>query len=512
MSPSLSIAVPSSRPSSPEYLEEDGRRVASFPALEGEAEGEDFAPSSPREPTVAVPVSAAPTRVYYGWVILPLAMLAMVATAPGQTFGVSIFNEPMRQSLALSHGEMAAAYTLGTLLGAIPMMFVGAVMDRYGLRKTLLAVLSLFCLACGFTCFVNSWAMLAAAFFLLRMLGPGAISLLSGNILPFWFEQRLGMVEGLRSFAYACSMATVPALNLYLINGFGWRGAYAILGCGIWIALFPIYFWRLRNNPAEVGQQIDGGATPAGGSRSVTDGSRSRRQLKSPVGRGDEDQLGGRNKADRNRPARPGPGVVDLSLAEALGTYSFWIASLGTALFGLVMTAIFFCLVPICEERGLDERHAAQMMLVYAISLAAMQLIGGMLADRFSAPPLMACGLLTLAAGVTVLHLATQPALAIAAGGILGGSLGIHSGASQPLWARYFGRRHLGKIRGFLMTMNIGLSSIGPLVAGLAHDQQGNFDSAMWLFIALPLPLALLSCFATPPCRSVAAIVAPTAG
>jgi cyanate permease len=62
------------------------------------------------------------------------------------------------------------------------------------------------------------------------------------------------------------------------------------------------------------------------------------------------------------------------------------------------------------------------------------------------------------------------------------------------------------------MTMNIGLSSIGPLVAGLAHDQQGNFDSAMWLFIALPLPLALLSCFATPPCRSVAAIVAPTAG
>jgi hypothetical protein len=38
---------------------------------------------------------------FYGWVILPLAMFAMFATSPGQTFGVSIFNEPMRESLKL---------------------------------------------------------------------------------------------------------------------------------------------------------------------------------------------------------------------------------------------------------------------------------------------------------------------------------------------------------------------------------------------------------------------------
>ena len=49
------------------------------------------------------------------------------------------------------------------------------------------------------------------------------------------------------------------------------------------------------------------------------------------------------------------------------------------------------------------------------------------------------------------------------------------------------------------MTMNIALSSIGPLIAGTVRDLQGDFDLALWVFIALPLPLALLSCFAAAP-------------
>lgn len=423
---------------------------------------------------------------YYGWVILPLAMMAMVVTAPGQTFAISIFTEPMRQSLNLTHGEMAAAYTLGTLLGAIPMMFIGSVMDRHGLRQTLLVVLSLFCLACGLVCLVDSWLMLAFSFFLLRMLGPGAISLLSGSILPFWFDRRLGLVEGLRSFAYACSMATIPAVNLYLVNAHGWRGAYAILGGGIWLVLFPLYFWLLRNSPAEVGQVVDGHEQA------------SLRQMRREPMRRTETPLAAADfeSAGATVGARP---TVDLSLAETLCTFSFWVASLGVAIFGLVMTGIFFCLVPLCQERGLNEQHAAQVMLGFAISLAVAQLLGGLLADRFPAPPLMTCGLLGLVQGVWLLHSARYPATAILAGIVLGAGLGIHSGAAQPLWARYFGRRHLGKIRGFLMTMNIGLASVGPLVAGLAHDRQGNFDSAMWVFIVVPVPLAILSWFAVPP-------------
>lgn len=77
--------------------------------------------------------------LYYGWVMLPLSMGALIASSPGQTFGVSIFNEPMRSSLGLSHGQLAAAYMLGTLLGAIPIAYIGRQMDRHGLRRTMFA-------------------------------------------------------------------------------------------------------------------------------------------------------------------------------------------------------------------------------------------------------------------------------------------------------------------------------------------------------------------------------------
>ena len=414
-------------------------------------------------------------RFFYGWLILPLAMLAMVASSPGQTFGVSIFNEPIRLSLGLSHTQMAAAYTLGTLLGAIPIMYIGVLMDRHGIRRTMLGVLTAMLLACLLLSAAQNWLMLAVGFFFLRMLGPGAFSLLSGSMLPFWFDRRLGMVEGLRSVGHAGSMAIVPMLNLWLVSEFGWRGAYALLGCGIWLALFPLYLLLFRDRPEQVGQVIDNG-------------------------------LG--NAAEASPPALAGNPLAvqhQFTLREACGTFSFWVAAIGSSMFGLVHTALFFSMVAIYQERGLSEQDAANTMVLFAISLAVMQLIGGVLADRVRPQPMLATGLAGLSVGVAMLYVARDPLWAIAAGLMMGATLGTYSGAVQPLWARYFGRQHLGKIRGVLMTMNIALSSIGPLIAGTVRDLQGNFDVALWVFIALPLPLALLSCFATAPRTVLAA-------
>ncbi|HBJ34675.1 MAG TPA: hypothetical protein DDZ51_07920 [Planctomycetaceae bacterium] len=421
------------------------------------------------ELTIHAP-AAQESRLYYGWVIVPLAMLAMVANSPGQTLGISIFNEPIRQSLNLSHSQLGAAYTIGTLLGAIPIMYIGALMDRYGLRRSLLGLLSLFCVACLMTGAAQNWWTLTVAFCLLRMLGPGALSLVSSSILPFWFDRRLGTVEGIRSLGHAGSMALIPAVNLWLVSQFGWRGAYLFFGIGIWIVLFPVYWILFRNRPEDVGQKIDGGSVAS--------------------------------KSHANARVKPAYHTVsehDFTLQETLRTFAFWVAALGTAAFGLVHTALFFCLVPIYQERGLTEVHAATSMMTFAISMAVMQFIGGVLADRMKSPPLMAIGLAGTALGIVTLFFATHPLTAIAASVMMGATLGIHSGAVQPLWARYFGRLHLGKIRGMLTTMCIALSSLGPLIAGTVRDFTGNFDIAMWIFVAIPLPLAILSWFAIAP-------------
>lgn len=423
---------------------------------------------------------AAATPFFYGWVMLPIAMATLIASSPGQTFGVSIFNEAIRESLALSHGQLAAAYMLGTLLGALPISFIGRQMDRYGLRNTLLVIITLFSLACFLTAAAREWWSLLLAFALLRMLGPGALALLSSNTLPFWFDRRLGLVEGLRNVGMAVAMASIPAFNLWLVTQWGWRASYLIMGAALWLVLIPLVAKFFHNHPEDLGQRIDGlhphrrraTASGAGAGGSGTHGSAT----------GDHASL-----------------LWGLTLGETLRTKEFWIVAAGTASMGLVHTALFFCMVPIYAERGLEPVDAAATLTVFAVSLAAMQFVGGALADRMPAHCLLAFGMGCLSAAVAVLYAASSPWQAHASGVILGLGQGIFFGVSQPLWARYFGRTHIGKIRGALMTFNVACSSLGPLIAGVTRDWQGNFSLALFVFVVLPLPIALLSLTVRPP-------------
>ena len=398
--------------------------------------------------------------------MVPLSMAILIASSPGQTFGISIFTESIRTALGLSHGQLAAAYTLGTLLGAVPITLIGHQMDRHGLRRTLLVVIGLFCLTCGFMSLVQGWLTLVTAFCLLRMLGPGALAFLSGNALPFWFEQRLGFVEGLRQVGMAAAMACIPAFHLWLLNQWGWRGAYLLLGTGIGLLLLPAVALLFRNRPADINQPFEGRPLPGDGH---------------PAPDQAERLLGG------------------LTLGQTLQTPTFWIVLSGAAMFSMIHTGLFFCMVPILDERGLSTADAAATFTVFAVCLAAMRLVSGVLADRLHARYLLFVGMLGLGVAPALLLFTQGRAMAFATGVGMAVSQAVFFGTSQPLWARYFGRRHLGKIRGVLMTSNVASSSLGPFVAGLTRDAFGNFDPALMVFAVLPLSISLLSLRVTPP-------------
>ena len=407
------------------------------------------------------PVASGSPRagLFYGWIMLPLAMLALAATSPGQTYGIMIFNESIRAELSLTHGQFALAYTLGTLFGAVPITLFGWMMDRHGIRRVMLATIVLFSLACLVAAQARSWSMLVLGFSLLRMLGPGALAFASGNTLAYWFDRRLGLVEGIRSLGTAISMALTPVLCLWLMKEYGWRGAYAFFGIGIAISLLPVFWWLFRSLPSDVGQEIDG--TP----RLLTSEAAARSRIN----------------------------PLDFTMPEALRTLAFWTISGSTALYGLIQTALFFSLVPIFEERGLGANDAAVMLTTFGIVLIFTQVWGGYLADHYRAQPLIAAGLLTFAAGVACLNYASSSFSAVLCGSLFGCGQGIFLGATQPVWVRFFGRSHLGKIRGFLMTLNIASSSLGPLFPGLTRDAFGHFHVAMFVFMLAPVPLAVLA-------------------
>jgi sugar phosphate permease len=419
-------------------------------------------------------ISTAPSRrlaarlpFYYGWVMLPIAMLAMIATSPGQTFGVSIFNPSFRQALGLSHSQLTGAYMAGTLLAALPQPYIGGLMDRYGIRRVMFIIVILLGTACIFMSQVNSLLMLFLAFFCLRVLGQGALALLANNTLAMWFQVRLGTVAGMMSAAAAGAIALIPPLVLLLINQFGWRGAFAALGIVVWVVMLPILLIFYRNRPEDVGQMLDG-----------------------------------RSSAAADVAIEEKEEALSFTLKEAWHTRAYWILMFFTAAWALIITAIFFNIVPIFTNQGLTDANAAATYTTIAVVLGATQLIGGALADRFRLNWLASLSMIFVAAGVWMLSQANSIVLAQLYAVLIGVSQGLFGAVNNTVWVRYYGRAHLGRIRGSVAMAMVAGSSTGPFIMGATYDFFGSYQVSLNLFIALLIPLAIATLWATPPLLS----------
>lgn len=253
---------------------------------------------------------------YYGWLMVPVAVIAQSVTGVGQTYGVSVFNPSLLDTLGISLSALTGAYMVGTLFASLPQAFIGSLMDRFGIRWVMTAVVILLGGACLFFSTVNSLWTLLLGFFLLRLLGQGGLSLLAGNIPAMWFREKLGVVTGIVSGGFSISMAIIPAFFLFLINRLGWRAAYARLGLLVWIIMLPILIVIFRNNPGEIKQRIDGA--------DAIDGTAS------------EKDTFGRNSFD---------------LKTARKTPAFWILLINVSLWAMIVTAIFFNLLSIFDSQ-----------------------------------------------------------------------------------------------------------------------------------------------------------------
>lgn len=394
--------------------------------------------------------------------MLPIVLAIQVASSPGQTYGISVFNPLIRSELGLSHSEISGAYTLGTLLASLPMVFVGALMDRYGPRRVLVGVVTLFGLTCVGFSQATGLVTVFLSFLFLRMLAQGAMGLLGANTLALWFNRRLGLAVGIASTVGSLSMGAAPTVNLWLIGIGGWRWAYVVLGiasAGSLLLLLAIFF---RNRPEEVGQLPDGS-------------------------KGKEDPLG--------------PPVVEKAydLAFAIRTRVYWIMAVIVAMPAAMITGIHFHAVQIYLDAGMTEADAVQMYSIFAAAVAASMLVGGLMADRFRLNLLLSVSMVGMSGGIGLLAQLSSPEMSFLFATVLGVGLGLFMSVRSTIWVRYYGRTHLGKIRGTLTTVEVAASSGGPLLMGAAHDIFGAYTGILEVFALSVAPMALVALLATPP-------------
>ena len=94
------------------------------------------------------------------------------------------------------------------------------------------------------------------------------------------------------------------------------------------------------------------------------------------------------------------------------------------------------------------ESDAAAMFATYALSFSIIMLIGGVLADRLPLNILLAASLACLSGGIALLKEVSDTWTSNLFAVVSGGGQGLFSAVSATIWVRYYGRTHLGKIRG----------------------------------------------------------------
>ena len=406
------------------------------------------------------------TPFFYGWVIVLIAGLAIYFSGPGQTFNVSVYIDSYINEFGWSRTTVSSMYSMGTFSAGMLMGIVGKLFDKYGHRKMTVVIAIGFGAALFFMSTINSVAMLFIGFFLIRLLGQGSMGLIGGTLVPQWFIRRKGRAMSFVSVFGALSMATFPAMNIWLIQRVGWQNGWRTWTLVLWLVVAPLFYFFIRTRPEDVGLYPDNEKLP---------------QIDGEVTVIEEESW---------------------TLSEALKTRSFWLVNYITVIPSAIITGCVFHQISILGQSGLSPEAAALISSVTSLINLPIVLLAGGLADKYPLKYLMAITQGLLLTMVGVLYMADSMTLVLVYGVIMGVQIGIQAIVRSVIWPDYFGRKHLSTIRGVNMMAGVIGSALGPLPFGYAFDVCGGYSEVLLISMIFPLAGVFLGLLAKKPVKT----------
>ena len=422
------------------------------------------------------PELALPTyRFFPGWSMLGIAAMAQFLSAPGQSFSVAVFKDPMRISLGLTETQYSLAYGFATIVSACLLPFVGRLLDHFGARIILPIIAVGLAAACFFMSRIHSLSELYVGFSLVRSLGQGALTLISVWMVGEWFEKKRGRATALAGFGSAFSVMTIPLLNSWLITHYGWQTGWVFHAVTVAICLILPGIFIVRNRPEDLGLHPDG-IDPA--------------EEPEP----EEALPGGRQK----RPLITAT-IESWTVRQVLRDPTFWKLLTVITTHALVGTGLVFHQIALLGSHGVPMNWAIRMMSFQAICATVLMFPAGWLTDRFPSRYILCGSMLCLSlANLIVL---TMPAIwmVIVYTFLLGLTGSVFRSTATVVWINYYGRMNQGAVRGVAWSMMILASALGPLPVAMSIDYFGSYDPVLYLFMTIPLISAAAVWSAHPP-------------
>lgn len=419
---------------------------------------------------------------FYGWVIVAVATVGVVASIPGQTMGVSVFMPKLAEALRLSSGQLSIAYGLGTVTSGLFLVRAGRLVDRFGVQRSMVAaalcfaMALLFISACGVIVDAISSALGEAvhtataiavaivSFFLIRFLGQGMLAMIPRVMLGRWFNRRRGLAVGLSGVIVSFGFGSAPLFLNALVQAYGWRGAYMLLASIIGVGLGLVAWIFYREQPEDFGLHKDG----------IVESDTEVAQATWTVAR-------------------------DFTVEEARRTREFWIYTFGLASQGLIITGLTFHIIPVTLKAGLTETEGLSMFLPMALVSVLANVASGWIGDKTKLKYLLMVEMAALTIATVSMVNFGDPAwraLAILCFGISGGLFNNLIGVA---WARFFGTLHLGAISGQNMAIMVVMTSVGPSLFAASVSLTDSYTASLLATACLPAALFVAALFSGNP-------------
>lgn len=292
-----------------------------------------------------------PAFVVAGATFIVLLCAAAVRATP------SILIVPLEREFGWSRALLSSAVSVNLVLYGLVGPFAAALMERFGIRRTVLVSLALICAGVALTAQMRSSWQLVLSWGILVGLGTGTTAMVLGaTVVNRWFFSRRGAVMGVLTASTATGQMLFLPLEAHVVEHHGWR-AVTLMVAAVIALLLPLVALLVRDRPADVG------VLPYGASPETPVLERSRQN---PM-------------ANALRVLRESSHKADFWLLAG----SFFVC--GATTNGLVGTH----LVPACMDHGIPEVRAAGLLAVMGI----FDLIGttgsGWLSDRYDSRRLL---------------------------------------------------------------------------------------------------------------------------
>ena len=296
------------------------------------------------------------SRIHYAWIVAAITFLVLL-TAAGVRSTPAVLMVPLEQEFGWSRATISFAVAVNIFLYGLAGPFAAAVLERFGLRRTIAAALAIIAAGVALTPLMQRSWQLVLLWGLVVGSGTGVTAMVLGaTVAARWFSRQRGLVVGVLTASTATGQLVFLPLFARLLETFGWRAVSLTIASVAAVMILPVLLF-IRDRPSDIGIPPYGGAAiipPA------------------PI---------------LPNPVRRAFGA----LREAAAYRNFWLLSgsffiCGASTNGLIGTH----LIPACLDHGITEVTGASLLAAMGIFDFFGTTLSGWASDRVDSRKLLA--------------------------------------------------------------------------------------------------------------------------